>query len=117
MTREEAIKKLESLKISLPAAKDEIGEIIELIEYPWISVKDDLPCNHEELIYRWSSGFRTIKVLARYELKDEYKDTDENEDDYYSLEEMYGRSLKTMEWQIHPMFCVTHWKVIQGPLK
>ena len=49
MTREEAIKKLESLKISLPAAKDEISGIINLIETPWISVKDDLPCNHKEL--------------------------------------------------------------------
>ena len=42
MTREEAIKKLESLKISLPAAKDEISEIIELLKSPWISVKDRL---------------------------------------------------------------------------
>lgn len=117
MTREEAIKKLESLKISLPAAKDEISEIIKLIDSPWISVKDDLPCNHEELIYRLGLGSRTIKVLARCELKDEYKDIDKDEDGYYSLLEMYGRSLKTMEWQIHPMFCVTHWKVIQGPLK
>ena len=50
MTREEAIKKLESLKISLPAAKDEISDIIKLIESPWISVEDDLPCNHEELM-------------------------------------------------------------------
>lgn len=51
MTREEAINKLESLKISLPAAKDEISEIIKLIETPWISVKDDLPCNHEEMVH------------------------------------------------------------------
>ena len=49
MTREEAIEKLEFLKINLPAAKDEISGIIKLIETPWISVKDDLPCNHEEL--------------------------------------------------------------------
>lgn len=51
MTREEAIKKLESLKISLPAAKDEISDIIKLIESPWISVEDDLPCNHEVLLH------------------------------------------------------------------
>lgn len=50
MTREEAIKKLESLKISLPAAKDEISDIIKLIESPWISVEDDLPCYHPELM-------------------------------------------------------------------
>ena len=49
MKREEAIKKLESLKISLPAAKSEISEIVELLKSPWISIKDDLPCNHKEL--------------------------------------------------------------------
>ena len=52
MTREEAIKKLESLKILLPAAKDEISEIIKMIESPWISVKEDLPCNHKGLILK-----------------------------------------------------------------
>ena len=51
MTREEAIKKLESLKISLPAAKDEISDIIKLIESPWISVEEDLPCNNPNNIH------------------------------------------------------------------
>lgn len=63
MTREEAIKKLESLKISLPAAKDEISEIIKLIESPWISVDDDLPCNHEELLSKEKEGY-TESVMA-----------------------------------------------------
>lgn len=43
MSREEAINKLESLKISLPAAKSEISEIIKLIETPWIKYKDKRP--------------------------------------------------------------------------
>ena len=51
MTREEAIKKLESLKISLPAAKDEISDIIKLIESPWISVEENLPCNNPNNIH------------------------------------------------------------------
>lgn len=64
MTREEAIKKLESLKISLPAAKDEISDIIKLIESPWISVEDDLPCNHEELIENENYTKKVLVVLA-----------------------------------------------------
>lgn len=48
MTREEAIKKMESLKILLPAAKDEISEIIKLIKTHCISVKDDLPKGGEK---------------------------------------------------------------------
>ena len=68
MTREEAIKKLESLKISLPAAKDEISGIIKLIESPWISVKDDLPCNHEDLLHPLYANF-TKDVLVIYENK------------------------------------------------
>lgn len=61
MTREEGIKILESLKTVLPAAKDEISEIIKLIEPTWISVKDDLPCNHEELM---SAKYETKEVLV-----------------------------------------------------
>lgn len=68
MTREEAINKLEFLKITLPAAKDEISEIIKLIEIPWISVKVDLPCNHEELLHPLYANF-TKDVLVIFENK------------------------------------------------
>lgn len=61
MTREEAIKKLESLKVLLPAAKDEISEIIKLIETHWISVKNDLPYKHKELLH---SDHETKLVLT-----------------------------------------------------
>ena len=64
MTREEAIEKLEFLKINLPAAKDEIGGIIKLIETPWISVNDDLPCNHEELLDPSCEYNETVIVLT-----------------------------------------------------
>lgn len=50
MTREEAIKKLESLKISLPAAKDEISGIINLIETPWIKFTEKFPSQQEPII-------------------------------------------------------------------
>ena len=65
MTREEAIKKLESLKNPLPAAKDEIDEIISLIKTSWISVKDDLPCNHKKLIKNENYTKKVLVVLAR----------------------------------------------------
>ena len=65
MTREEAIKKLESLKISLPDAKDEISDIIKLIETPWISVEDDLPCNHSDLVLTYNdTPFSTKRVIV-----------------------------------------------------
>ena len=94
MTREEAIKKLESLKISLPAAKDEISEIIKLIESPWISVKDDLPCNHEELLDPSCEYNETVIVLTACG------------NDYYNNWMKLGRN---GEWVWHSIKNVTHW--------
>ena len=94
MTREEAIKKLESLKISLPAAKDEISEIIKLIDSPWISVNDDLPCNHEELLDPSCEYNETVIVLTvcgnGYYLN-------------WMKLERYGK------WEWHSVKNVTHW--------
>lgn len=46
------------------------------LENQWISVKDDLPCNHEELIYgtKVSEGTETIEVFARNEHGDIWTD-------------------------------------------
>ena len=43
---------------------------------PWISVKDDLPCNHEELIILGGliDGSETIDVFVRYESGDIWSD-------------------------------------------
>lgn len=51
MTREDALKKMQAFMDFFPAAKSEIQESIDaLCEPKWVSVKEDLPCNHEELI-------------------------------------------------------------------
>ena len=43
---------------------------------PWISTKDDLPCNHEELIFLGGliNGSETIEVFVRYESGDIWSD-------------------------------------------
>ena len=94
MTREEAIKKLESLKISLPAAKDEISEIIKLIDSPWISVKDDLPCNHDDLLVK--KGLMTKRVIVV-------------EDNHIMFDRMtFGDN----GWDWATSICPSHWALI-----
>ena len=43
---------------------------------PWISTKEDLPCNHEELIFleELIKGSETIDVFVRYESGDIWSD-------------------------------------------
>ena len=43
---------------------------------PWISTKEDLPCNHEELIFLGGliDGSETIDVFVRYESSDIWSD-------------------------------------------
>ena len=43
---------------------------------PWISTKEDLPCNHEELIFLGGliNGSETIEVFVRYESGDIWSD-------------------------------------------
>lgn len=94
MTREEGIKILESLKTVLPVAKDEISEIIKLIESPWISVKDDLPCNHEELLDQESYNNETVIVLTAC-------------GNSYSLNWMELK--RHSEWEWHNIQNITHW--------
>lgn len=101
MTREEAIKKMESLKISLPAAKDEISEIIELIKTPWISVKDDLPCNHEELIDKEKNMTKRVLVIG----KDGKSNVTTNIMSMFYIENCW-------QWACEIYFKVTHWTPI-----
>lgn len=46
------------------------------LENQWISVEDDLPCNHEELIYgtEVTEGDETVEVFARNEHGDIWDD-------------------------------------------
>lgn len=51
MTREEALKKMQEFIDFFPAAKQEIEDSISALSKPiWISVKDSLPYQHEELV-------------------------------------------------------------------
>lgn len=38
----------------------------ENIKSPWISVKDDLPCNHDELL-KSQNSYRTKAVIVRFD--------------------------------------------------
>lgn len=47
-----------------------------VLENQWISVKEDLPCNHQELMFPEgvSEGSETIEVFVRYESGDIWSD-------------------------------------------
>ena len=75
MTREEEIKKAIDIQFpkglgertneqALAAAGFELGVkwADEHPKSPWISVKDDLPCNHKELLL--STGYHTVTVFT-----------------------------------------------------
>ena len=74
MTREENIQK----------KAEEYGELASVflegakfaLENQWISTKEDLPCNHEELIFLGGliDGAETIDVFVRYESGDIWSD-------------------------------------------
>lgn len=61
MTRERALKIVKSFMDFLPAAKEEIQEAIEILSSPqWISIDDDLPYKHENLLV----GNETVLVVV-----------------------------------------------------
>ena len=74
MTREENIQK----------KAEEYGELASVflegakfaLKNQWISTKEDLPCNHEELIFLGGliDGSETIDVFVRYESGDIWSD-------------------------------------------
>lgn len=100
MTREEAIKKLEFLKINLPAAKSEISEIVELLKYPWISVEEDLPCNHKELMSVNDNNITKI-VIVCYE---------NNQIDFDYMRKICGQ-----EWVWGSYYTPKYWFAIPEP--
>lgn len=75
------------------------------LDSQWIDCNEDLPCNHEELIYRLGTNFYTDDLLIRLVNK-------ETELYVYDLNGMYGRSLDKMEWNVHPSFTVIHWMLL-----
>lgn len=91
MTREEEIRKASIKEFSGITVLPGVKTFIELCRLafqkgakwadlnpksPWISTKEDLPCNHEELIFLGGliKGTETIEVFVRYESGDIWSD-------------------------------------------
>lgn len=67
----------------------------------WISVKDDLPCNHKELITPDVFGWTyTQRVLVRLN------------DGIISMHNMKKQGDGDFEWNLIPLYKVTHWMPI-----
>ena len=106
MTREEEIKQAveNNIDVSIYTPKD--GELLKKTFYigakwadnnpkfPWISVKDDLPCNHKELIRK--NGLDTKRVIVI-------------EDDGYFLDRMV---FSNNEWDWAYATIPSHWMPI-----
>ena len=72
------------LQENIQKKAEEYGELASVflegakfaLENQWISTKEDLPCNHEELIFLGGliDGSETIDVFVRYESGDIWSD-------------------------------------------
>ena len=64
--KEKIKKKIEGFKkfVYVLIKGDELVD--EHIKSPWISVEDDLPCNHEELL-KSQKSYRTKSVIVRFD--------------------------------------------------
>lgn len=61
MTREQALKIMKSFMDFFPANKEEIQEAVKILSSPqWISIDDDLPYKHENLLV----GNETVLVVV-----------------------------------------------------
>lgn len=121
MTRDEEIK--DALNMYAPSAWGMCGETIPMNQdelaashkgfirgarwadkhpkSPWISVGDDLPCNHEELIqYKGKHYQETIRVLVRADCKGYV---------IYRLATMEKHFEQEWDWNIDLRYEVTHW--------
>ena len=66
ITREESLRKIQTIIDFCPAIKTEMEEIVEALSVPqWIKVEVDLPCNHNDLVLTYNSiPFSTKRVLV-----------------------------------------------------
>ena len=70
---------------------------------PWISVKDDLPCNHEELL---KTEIQTKKVLVVVECDD---DPSEKHIEICDMYNKIGWFSVGFYWRNSGNYTVTHW--------
>ena len=66
ITREESLRKIQTIIDFCPAIKTEIEETVEALSVPqWIKVEVDLPCNHNDLVLTYNGiPFSTKRVLV-----------------------------------------------------
>ena len=66
ITREESLRKIQTIIDFCPAIKTEMEETIEALSVPqWIKVEVDLPCNHNDLVLTYNGiPFSTKRVLV-----------------------------------------------------
>ena len=66
ITREEALRKIQTIIDFCPAIKTEMEETVEALSVPqWIKVEVDLPCNHNDLVLTYNgTPFSTKRVLV-----------------------------------------------------
>lgn len=110
MTREEEIKQAVKNNLDVSVYTPQDGEMLKETFYigakwadanpksPWISVEDDLPCNHEEMVV--SSGIEekdTLIVLVRFAVG------------FVDFAYMY---YSNNEWRWNTYFKVSHWMLV-----
>ena len=108
MTREEEIKQAAESNLDVSAYTPQDGKMLKETFYigaewadknpkcPWINVKDDLPCNHEELINDDSCFGRFTKRVFAY-----HEDNRLYDDDYmyeFNGEWKWGSCRNTKYW-------------------
>ena len=66
ITREESLRKIQTIIDFCPAIKTEMEETVEALSVPqWIKVEVDLPCNHNDLVLTYNGiPFSTKRVLV-----------------------------------------------------
>ena len=71
---------------------------------PWISVKDDLPCNHKDLMENENYTKRVLVVLSWNE------DPTHIHIDISDMSNVFGSYNVGFYWRCNGYYTVTHWK-------
>ena len=66
ITREESLRKIQTIIDFCPTIKTEMEETVDALSVPqWIKVEVDLPCNHNDLVLTYNGiPFSTKRVLV-----------------------------------------------------
>lgn len=75
---------------------------------PWISVKDDLPCNHKDLMKNENYTKRVLVVLSWNE------DPTHIHIDISDMSNVFGSYNVGFYWRCNGYYTVTHWREMPG---